>query len=113
LSCVFCGIVERKIPGQIVYETADVLAFNDVHPQAPVHVLVIPKKHIAGMHELVGAKPFSLESLFEAAKELARRFKIEDRGYRLVINHKSEGGQTVGHLHLHLLGGRQMNWPPG
>ena len=78
-----------------------------------MHVLVIPKKHIAGIHELPAMKPFRLETLFEMANEVARRFQIDERGYRLVINHKSEGGQTVDHLHLHLLGGRPMHWPPG
>jgi len=113
LGCLFCGIVEGKIPAQIVYETESLLAFNDIHPQAPVHALVIPKKHLEGIHQIKSVHSSLAADLLETANKLACHFKIQDSGYRLVFNCGSDGGQTVDHLHLHLLGGRQMNWPPG
>ena len=112
-GCLFCKILQRKIPSSVVYETSDVLGFRDIHPQAPVHVLFIPKSHIPGVHALGAGEAAVVASLVSAAAEIANREKIADKGYRLTINCKSDGGQTVDHLHLHLLGGRRMGWPPG
>ncbi len=111
-DCLFCQIVAGAIPVQRLHETPDTLAFADIRPQAPVHVLVIPKRHIPS---LAGAKPEDtalLGNLFAAAAEVARIQQLEN-GYRLVVNTGPDGGQTVDHLHIHLLGGRQMTWPPG
>ena len=113
MNCLFCQIVERKIPSQIAFESGDVLGFHDVHPQAPVHVLFVPKQHIAGVDELNSKNQAQFLALFAAANQVARDLKIHEKGYRLVLNCKSDGGQTVDHLHLHLLGGRRMTWPPG
>lgn len=113
MSCVFCSIVERKIPTKIVLETEEVLAFHDAQPQAPVHILFVPKKHVSGIHELSTDGRIPLDALFLCANEVAKKLNIAERGYRLVVNCKAEGGQSVDHLHLHLLGGRKMNWPPG
>ncbi len=112
-DCLFCKIVDRKVPSSIVYETNDVLGFNDVNPQAPTHVLFIPKSHIAGVHEVTVSGQGCMEGLVLAANQVARQAGIDERGYRLVVNCKADAGQTVGHLHLHLLGGRKMTWPPG
>jgi len=114
IDCLFCKILARKIPSTVVYENDDVLGIQDVNPQAPVHALMITKKHISGVNDLGPASfPGTADRLVQAANEAARRFKIDKAGYRLVINCKKNGGQTVDHLHLHLLGGRRMTWPPG
>ena len=112
-NCLFCGIVSKKIPAKVLYEDERVLAFEDVNPQAPVHILIIPKKHIAtaldiekGDNELIG-------HLFQTANKIAGEKKIAERGFRLVLNTNPEAGQSVYHIHLHLLGGRHMHWPPG
>ncbi|MGH7198581.1 MAG: histidine triad nucleotide-binding protein [Candidatus Omnitrophota bacterium] len=113
-DCLFCKILSRKIPSTVVYENDDVLGIEDINPQAPVHALMISKTHIAGVHEISPSSyPGAADRLVHAANEAARRFKIDGAGYRLVINCKKDGGQTVDHLHLHLLGGRRMTWPPG
>ena len=113
MSCIFCQIVERKIPSKTAYESKDVLAFHDSHPQAPVHVLLVPKEHIAGMQEIDSKNQSCLLTLFTAANQVARELQIHEKGYRLVVNCKSDGGQTVDHLHYHLMGGRRLTWPPG
>ena len=112
-DCLFCKIVDRQIPSAIVYEKEDVLGFKDVNPQAPVHILFVPKKHIPGVHAIDSSNQDFIKRLVLAATSMARERGIEESGYRLVINCRGEGGQTVDHLHLHLLGGRKMNWPPG
>ncbi|MCH8274146.1 MAG: histidine triad nucleotide-binding protein [Armatimonadetes bacterium] len=111
MSCIFCKIASKEVPSDIVYETDTVVAFRDLNPQAPVHILVIPRKHVSGIHEADGGT--GLEELMLSAAEVARREEIEDAGYRLVINCGRQGGQTVDHLHVHVLGGRAMSWPPG
>ena len=111
-GCLFCGIAERKIPSAVVFENDRVLGFKDVKPQAPLHVLFIPKKHIANVYELDRADGL-LDELVSAANHTALKENVQERGFRLVINCKADGGQTVDHLHLHLLGGRKMTWPPG
>lgn len=113
MSCLFCGIVEKKISSSVVYESEEVLGFKDLHPQAPVHLLFVPKRHIAGAHALDGSSRGVVDDLVFAANQAAREHGVADSGYRLVINCREHGGQTVDHLHLHLLGGRKMTWPPG
>ena len=113
MECLFCGIVGKKIPSKIVYEDEFALAFEDVNPQAPVHVLVVPKKHIATNLEIATDDNWLIGHLFQIANTIAGERKIADRGFRLVMNCNRESGQTVFHIHLHMLGGRVMHWPPG
>ena len=112
-SCIFCKIIEGEIPSKKVYEDDDLLAFNDLNPQAPVHVLLIPKKHIRNIMEVEEADAALLGRLLFKAQELAKSLDCGENGGRFVINCKSHGGQTVDHLHCHVLGGRPMSWPPG
>jgi histidine triad (HIT) family protein len=112
-SCLFCRIAEGEIPADLVRSDPDVLAFRDIHPKAPTHILIIPRKHIASVTELEVDDAEVIGKLFLTAKELAREEGISDAGYRMVINAGADGGQTVFHVHLHLLGGRPMGWPPG
>ena len=112
-DCIFCRIVQGQTPAEIVHEGAEVVAFRDINPQAPTHIQIVPRRHVAHIGELEADRdtPWLLE-LFETANELARREGL-GRGYRLVINNGPLAGQSVFHVHLHLLGGRQMRWPPG
>jgi histidine triad (HIT) family protein len=110
---LFGKIIRREIPADIVYEDDDVLAFRDIHPQAPVHVLFIPKKAVATLNDVAEADAAMIGKLALAAMRFAKKQGFADDGYRCVINCNRDGGQTVFHLHLHLLAGRQMNWPPG
>ena len=110
---LFLKIIAREIPAEIVYETEDVLAFRDINPQAPVHIVVIPKEHIETVDDLTQAHEKIAGKLLLAATQIARSEGISDTGYRLVMNCKEHGGQTVFHIHMHLLGGRRMHWPPG
>jgi histidine triad (HIT) family protein len=110
-QCLFCRIVAKEIPAQIVAETDDLVAFRDINPQAPVHILVVPREHVPSLNQVAGGDVVAKLSAF--ASELARREGIAERGYRTVINTNADAGQTVFHLHLHLLGGRRMGWPPG
>jgi histidine triad (HIT) family protein len=110
-DCLFCRIVRGEIPATIVAETGDVLAFRDIDPRAPVHVLVIPKDHVATLND--AADPALVGRLALLAAEIARREGIAESGYRTVINTNGEAGQTVFHIHMHLLGGRPLGWPPG
>jgi histidine triad (HIT) family protein len=110
-TCLFCRIVRHEIPAKIVSETPDALAFRDISPQSPQHILVIPKRHIANLNTL--DDPSVIGHLADVAKTIARQEGFADSGYRVVINTLADGGQTVDHLHLHLLGGRHMKWPPG
>ncbi len=112
-QCLFCRITAGEIPGDVVLDTDDVLAFRDIDPKAPTHILIIPKRHISSVTEMeVGDAPV-LGKLFLAARELAAREGIREGGYRMVVNAGADAGQTVFHIHMHLLGGRQMGWPPG
>ena len=113
MRCIFCEIIEKKRPAQIIFEDEQVLAFEDIHPQAPVHVLVIPKKHIPTNLDIQEEDMHLVGSLFQAASTIARKRGIAERGFRMVMNCNREAGQTVFHLHLHVLGGRGMYWPPG
>lgn len=109
-KCIFCGILEGKIDAEIKYEDEKTLAFCDINPQAPVHILVIPRRHISSLNE---AKEEILGHLVSIARQIAQEEGISEEGYRLVINCGQMGGQEVSHLHIHILGGRAMKWPPG
>jgi histidine triad (HIT) family protein len=110
-ECLFCRIVRREIPATLIAETEDCVAFRDINPQAPVHVLVIPRKHVDSLNDAPDAQ--LVGRLATVAAEIARKEGIADSGYRTVINTNADAGQTVSHMHLHLLGGRRMSWPPG
>jgi histidine triad (HIT) family protein len=112
-DCLFCKIINREIPGSIVYEDDRVLAFNDINPQAPTHVLLVPKRHIASLNDLTPDDDRVVGELLRRAGVIARERGIADGGYRTVFNTNRDAGQTVFHVHLHLLGGRPMSWPPG
>ncbi len=110
-ECLFCRILKKEIPSKAVFEDSQIYAFYDINPQAPTHVLLIPKKHIAGVADLSEGDEITAGSLIVRAKELAGSLGL--KSYRLVFNSGEEAGQSVFHLHLHLLGGRRMKWPPG
>ncbi len=110
---LFLKIIERDIPADIVYETEDVLAFRDINPQAPVHVLIIPKIHIRTVNDIMTDQAELIGKLYLAAKDIAQEEGLSEEGYRLVMNCNKAAGQVVFHIHLHLLGGRMFAWPPG
>lgn len=110
-NCLFCKIVSGEIPAMILVDTDDALVFRDINPQAPYHVLVIPKRHVASLNEADDA--VDLGNLMRLAARVVAEEGIAESGYRVVVNTNADGGQTVGHLHLHVLGGRHMTWPPG
>jgi len=110
-KCLFCRIVNGEIPADIVAEREDAIVFRDISPKAPSHMLVIPRRHVESLDEADEA--MDLGALLRLAAEVARDERLDSSGYRVVINTNDDGGQTVRHLHLHLLGGRQMTWPPG
>ena len=112
-ECIFCKIVERKIPAKIIYEDDTCLAFEDVNPQAPVHSLVIPKKHIPTILDIEEEDSGLVGHLLRVANKVAREKGVAERGFRVVANCNHESGQTVYHIHFHILGGRPMKWPPG
>jgi histidine triad (HIT) family protein len=113
MNCLFCKIIERKFPSKTVYEDESVLAFEDINPQAPIHILVIPKKHISTSLELEREDNELIGQLIQVANKIAKDRGVAKRGFRLVMNCNQEAGQTVFHIHLHLLAGRVMHWPPG
>lgn len=115
MACIFCEIVEKKRKADIVYEDEKVIVFKDINPQAPIHLLIVPKKHIVGIQEMKEEDREVVGHMFLVAKKIAETFGINayDRGYRLVFNVGKDAGQSVFHLHLHLLGGRRLSWPPG
>ncbi|WP_042162772.1 histidine triad nucleotide-binding protein [Paenibacillus gorillae] len=108
MDCIFCKIIEGSIPSTKVYETETVLAFKDIQPAAPVHTLIIPKKHIPTMNDVTAEDGAVIAELFAAAKEIAKQEGIDEAGYRLINNVNSDGGQVVYHLHIHLLGGEKL-----
>lgn len=113
-DCIFCKIAGHDVPSDVVYEDETVIAFRDLNPQAPTHVLIIPKKHIESVNAFDGSDKDVIAHIFvDVAPKLAKQLGIDESGFRLVINTGKEGGQTVDHLHVHLLGGRDMKWPPG
>jgi histidine triad (HIT) family protein len=111
-DCLFCKIGEKKIPAKLVYEDAELFAFEDIHPQAPTHVLICPRKHIVSLTDAAAEDATMLGKLHLVAANLAKERKLTD-GYRTVLNNGRGAGQSVFHLHLHLLGGREFRWPPG
>ena len=112
-NCLFCKIIDKSISSEIVYENDSVLAFNDINPQAPIHILIIPKIHIATLNDLNEDHERLLGELVLTAGALAKQLGISEAGYRTNFNCNEAGGQTVYHMHLHLLGGRSFSWPPG
>ena len=112
-ECLFCKIFAREIPAKEVFRDDEIVAFEDIRPVAPTHILIIPKEHIPSVHELRPNHNAVLGRMFEVANRIADERKIDRDGYRLVFNKGPQAGQTVYHLHLHLLGGRAMGWPPG
>jgi len=113
MGCIFCGIAQGEVPARTVLETDDVVAFHDLDPKAPTHVLVIPRRHVASIDAMADGDEELIGKLFAAAKEVARQAGIAADGYRLVTNVGRNAGQSVDHLHVHVLGGRRMTWPPG
>ncbi|MDH5302975.1 MAG: histidine triad nucleotide-binding protein [Gammaproteobacteria bacterium] len=112
-DCLFCRILAGEIPADIIYESDTAIAFRDINPQASTHVLIIPRKHIATINALDESDAQQVGELFLAAKQVASQEGVAERGYRVVMNCNAGAGQTVFHLHLHLLGGRDLSWPPG
>jgi len=112
-DCLFCKIIARQIPAAIVYEDERILAFNDINPQAPTHVLLVPKQHIDSLNALEGGHDAIVGEIVRRAAAIANERGISAGGYRTVFNTNRDAGQTVFHIHLHLLGGRPMTWPPG
>lgn len=112
-DCIFCKIISGDIPGDILFQNDDVLAFRDLNPQAPTHFLVIPKKHISTLNDLESNDAELVGKMYLAAKKIATDEGIAEAGYRTVMNCNAQAGQTVFHIHLHVLGGRPMSWPPG
>ncbi|HHU51099.1 MAG TPA: histidine triad nucleotide-binding protein [Firmicutes bacterium] len=113
-DCVFCRIIRREIPANIVLETEKVLAFHDINPEAPTHVLVIPKKHIANIRdEKLSTDPDLTTEIFQAIQKITSDLGLAEDGFRVVVNCGENAGETVHHLHFHLLGGRELTWPPG
>lgn len=113
MSCVFCQIVAGKIPANVVLDEPELLAFRDLHPVAPTHILIIPKRHIASLTEITEDESALIGRLFVAARKVVEMEGVHARGFRTVINAGPDGGQTVFHVHLHVLAGRPMHWPPG
>ncbi len=112
-DCLFCRIIARKLPGRIVYEDDEAIALEDLHPQAPVHLLILPRRHLPTLQAVGTGEAGLMGRLLLLLNRLAEEREIADEGYRVVINCNAGAGQTVFHLHLHLLGGRPFRWPPG
>lgn len=113
MDCLFCKIANKSLATDIIHEDEHVIAFNDINPQAPIHQLIIPKKHITTLNEMTENDVELLGKMHFAAKQLAAKHNVADTGYRTVMNCNEQGGQAVYHIHLHLLANRQMTWPPG
>ena len=112
-DCLFCGIVDGKIKVNVVYQDDAVVAFKDIAPKAPVHILIIPRKHLASVSDIAEQDRALIGEIFQVAAKLAHEHGIAESGYRVVVNSGADAGQSVFHLHYHLMGGRQMTWPPG
>ena len=113
MGCLFCAIIRKEIPARIVFENERLLAFRDINPQAPVHVLIVTKKHIPGLNDITGQDSVLLGEVHQLARQIAEDEGIAKSGWRLVCNCGADAGQSVEHIHFHLLGGRVMQWPPG
>ena len=109
---IFTKIIKREIPADIVYEDDDVIAFNDISPKAPIHILIVPKRHISTINDLEENDATLIGTVILRAKDIAKKMVIDERGYRLIFNCNEEGGQSVFHIHLHLIGGKQLGWSP-
>ena len=112
-DCLFCRIVQKQIPATVVEDTAQTLAFRDINPRAPVHVLVIPKEHIPSLMALKPEHAAILSEIHQAIQRVAQKEQIDGTGFRIVVNNGKDSGQAVSHIHYHVLGGRRLNWPPG
>lgn len=112
-NCIFCKIINKDIPATIIYEDDLITVFEDINPKAPVHILLIPKEHFASLNDIPEDKKELIGHILLKAKEIAHEKNIAEKGYRLVLNTGRDSGQDVHHIHFHLLGGRQMSWPPG
>jgi len=112
-DCLFCKIIEGTIPSTKVYEDDYVLAFRDIEPQAPEHIIIIPKQHMKSANDITAENSFLVAKVFETAAKIAKDLGFAEKGYRIVNNCGEDGGQTVGHIHFHLLAGRNLQWPPG
>lgn len=112
-NCIFCKIVNKEIPSDIIYEDDKIMAFKDVNPQSPAHVLVIPKEHIESSNDIDNENSQLIGHIFVTISKLAKELGISQDGYRIVNNCGEDGGQTVSHIHFHILGGRKFSWPPG
>lgn len=112
-DCLFCKIIKKEIPANIVFEDDNTVAFRDINPVAPTHILVIPKSHVSGLNDINNTNSEIMSQLTETANKVCEQEKIINNGFRFVINSGENGGQTVFHLHLHILGGRKLEWPPG
>ncbi len=113
MDCLFCKIAKGEVSAKIIYEDDELMAFHDIKPQAPTHLLMIPKRHIPTIDDTLEEDALLLGTMIVKAKQIAKKVGLNDKGYRLVFNVNSGGGQEVYHIHLHILGGRQMTWPPG
>ncbi|HEV7499903.1 MAG TPA: histidine triad nucleotide-binding protein [Vicinamibacteria bacterium] len=113
MSCLFCEIVAGRIPARVAYQDEDVIAFHDIDPQGPVHILVVPKRHVTSLLELGPEDDVMMGSLVRRARDLAQEAGLAERGFRLVFNCGEDAGYSVYHIHLHLVGGRKLGWPPG
>ena len=113
MSCLFCRIIAGEIPAKTVYEDEDLVAFEDIHPQAPMHVLIVPRAHVATVNDLTPEHDALAGAMIRRAAAIARERGLAERGFRTVFNCNAEAGQTVFHVHLHVLGGRALGWPPG
>ena len=113
MDCIFCKIINKEIPSEVVFEDDFIYAFKDINPCAPIHVLIIPKMHIISANDINDDNSFVISHIFKMIPQIAKELGVYGLGYRIVNNCGKDGGQTVGHLHFHLLGGRNLNWPPG
>lgn len=113
MNCIFCRIVRKEIPSRIIYEDDMVLAFEDIAPQSPIHILVIPKKHYSTVLDISEEDKELIGHIFMVINKIAKQKGFDEKGFRVVMNCNSQGGQTVFHVHFHILAGRQMHWPPG
>ena len=113
MSSLFTKIINKEIPSNIIYEDDEIIAFDDIDPKAPIHILIVPKKEISTLNDIENNDRSTIGNMFIIAKKLAKKFNIDKTGYRTVFNCNEDGGQTVSHIHLHLLGGRKFSWPPG
>lgn len=112
-GCIFCKIANREIPAKLVFEDEQIIAFEDINPQAPIHILLIPKEHFSSLKEIPEEKKELLSLLLLKARQIAHDKGMAEKGYRIVLNTGKDSGQEVFHIHFHLIGGRRMNWPPG